>query len=149
MAFELALQRLYEYKRLVANDCIICEEGVFAPNELPDDYAGSFEGTLQVVYAVVHIDAVGRLRYSTYNPPPLLNKDRKSGLLLNMSIETPSGVTVTVPVSGTGIGADEEELTPVVALDWVYNPDMPEHLRRSAYIAWMSLVSQIPSWNSE
>ena len=137
MAYEQGLQRFSELKRLVANDCIITEEGVYAPDELPEDYEGSFEGTLQVVYAVVHVDIAGRLRYTTYSPPDLKNKDNDTGLPLEAQI---GRNTVTLR-SGSN--------SPTVTLEWIDNPNLPENLQTIANLAWNSLVEQAEegSWS--
>ena len=130
MSYEIGLQRLFEIKRLVADDCILTEEGVFAPGELPDDYDGSFEGTLQVVFATVHADISGRIRYTTYNPPELKNKDRNTGMPLKMYL------------GGAPFVAREGTVQPEIWLEWISNFDLPEQMQSIAGMSWNALIEQ-------
>lgn len=133
MAFELAQQRLHEFSRLVANDCNITSDGVYAPNELPEDYEGDFTGKIQIVYAVIHVDIGGRVRYTTYNPPDMMNKEDETGLPLKAVIDD---------VEYTIRDGNKE---PAITLEWVENEHLPEEIKSVGRMVWNSLVENADS----
>lgn len=128
MAYDIALQRFHELRRLIANDCNITSEGLYAPGELPEDFDGDFSGTVQVVFAVVHVDMSGRISYTTYNPPPLKNKDGEGDLPLE------------APIGGQQITIRDGQNTPTITLEWVENENIPDSVRSVGNMSWNTLV---------
>ena len=141
MAYDMPMQRMHELRRLVANDCIITSDGVYAPNELPEQYTGDLVGLLQVVYAIIHVDIAGRVRYTTYNPPNLLDKEDKVVEILKANI---NGSVIAVRGS---IPREDEEVDPEksavqVDLEWVENSNILSDLVTIGSQIWNTLLSQ-------
>ena len=130
MSFEIGMQRLLEYQRLVVL-AEVTEEGAFAPNETPDDLVSSFTATIEVVYATVHVDVSGRVRLTTYNPPDLLNKTRQKG----MPILLPDGRTIRQGVE-----------TPNIETQWRINDNLPEEQRNLNEYVWAAFSRELGDW---
>lgn len=129
MAYELGLQRLIEYQRLVV-DAALTEEGPFLESELPDDISSSYVAIVEVVYAVVHIDFSGRVRLTTYNPPDLQNESRETGL----------------PIVLDGLEIRKGSGSPNIEVSWRKNDNInPEYVDMFGYV-WSAFENELGEW---
>jgi hypothetical protein len=145
MSYDLAIQRLHELKRVVANDCMRTTTGAYAPGEVPESSETGEEeneveiaGYIQVVYAIVHVDMAGRIRYMTYNPPDLLDAEGKPVSKLRAPIG--SGTTMLRGSEEEEGGSETSSL--VIDLEWEHNPHISSDLRNIGNQVWDSLVAQ-------
>ncbi len=130
MSYELGMQRLLEYQRLIVV-ASLTEEGPFAPKEEPDDLSSSFVAKVEVCYAVVHVDKSGRIRLTTYNPPDLMNKTRETGL----PIALPEGRIIR---SGSK--------SPNIETEWLINPHLTEEENTLSAYVWAAFEREMGDW---
>ena len=130
MSFEIPVRRRLEYKRLIAT-AVITEDGPYLQGQVPDDYAGSFEAEIEVVYAIIYIDYTGRLELETFNPPDLLNKDDETGLPITIANEHAIRLGTT---------------TPDIVCTWRENTHLPAELKETASQMWLMFQRQIGEW---
>lgn len=125
-------QRLLEYRRLVTQ-AVLTEEGLYAKDEVPTDYAGAFQAEISVCYAILQTDAAGGLRLVTYNPPDMMNRSRRTGLPLRLK-------------NAHLLRSGEAGVLPEIVLDWQVNTHLPEELRGVAAGSWDAYAAQIGEW---
>lgn len=125
-----AIQRRIEYGRYYA-DAELTENAVYLKGQVPDDYSGRFIAQIQVCFALVSVDVVGRVLLTTYNPPELLDENDEGDL----QILHPNG-----DILRTG-----NEATPI-QLVWVQNTRLPEIITQQAAVMWAVAQREIGDW---
>lgn len=128
MSYELSIQEFQEYKRLYL-EAELTEEGLFVSGKTPDDLITSFTATVELVFAVIMVDSVGRISFQKYNPPPVLDKDRNE-------IDT-FEVDGREVRSGSGTKA---------TLLWKENHYLQKELKNIGSIMWKTFEKENSEW---
>ena len=74
----LPFHTMREYKRIYSI-VKVTSEGIFKDGEVPDDYNGDTELTVEVVHEILLTDAAGRLERKVYAIPEALDRNRENG----------------------------------------------------------------------
>lgn len=126
-----AIQRRVEYGRYFA-PAHITEVGIYAEDEVPEDYSGSFIAEIEVCFVLVSVDATGKLLLTTYNPPELLDKANAEG----NKIVDPDGRTVREADGGSA----------TIQLQWRLNPHMPDVMATHGAVMWEVAQRELGEW---
>ena len=67
-----------EAKRLYSRQ-VVTTNGIFKEGQVPEEYEGDAELTVEVVHEIVMADSAGRLQRLVFDIPEALDKDKKNG----------------------------------------------------------------------
>lgn len=131
-----AIQRRIEYGRFYA-EAELTENGAYIKGQVPTGFSGSFIAQIHVCYAIVSVDATGRLLLTTYNPEDLLDVDGNSGA----EIQAPNDTGTFIVRPNTNAAASES-----VLLVWSTNSNIPTSLKTLADTMWEVAKRELGDW---